>query len=417
MRVTSGINELLRRLALLTGVLLGVALFCYVVPAVVSVTAVNWEQEQARELKSASGYVSMEKKRLAQLPLNDYIQEKVGASTIVNVDSSQWAEFFAQVELASNGQYGRSVYGNRVSEEDKDQFWKPLGPVAVFFKTDEIPWAQWGLISKDGHEAYVSTTIDAKTVYFRLSYQDYRTSVSAMSKPYRTAPGWLYHPSRNLGVGVLVLGMLLYVFLPRRPKQPEDIAYSAGSMLAGDLAALILLLPFYGLPFLINGGTVQAITGMWPVTAAMWFLACLSVLLLYYNAWHASYRIELTSEAFYLITFKGVREHRFNEIVVVNLVSLRNPGWFRKLFMAVALLSLLGGRTTQPAGSAWLTYTAAYGGLEICGRTGNPLYLWFTNQFGDVIINNFDRLLNALEAAGVQINRELREIEGFSLFM
>ena len=82
MRVTSGINELLRRLALLTGVLLGVALFCYVVPAVVSVTAVNWEQEQARELKSASGYVSMEKNGGSTAPKRLY-PGKVGASGVM----------------------------------------------------------------------------------------------------------------------------------------------------------------------------------------------------------------------------------------------------------------------------------------------------------------------------------------------
>jgi len=189
-------------------------------------------------------------------------------------------------------------------------------------------------------------------------------------------------------------------------------------MLAGDLAALILLLPFYGLPFLINGGTVQAITGMWPISLAMWFLALFCVMLLYYNAWHASYRIELTPEALYLITFRGVRQCRFSEMAEVNLVSLRNPGWFRKLFLGLALLSFLGGRrSVQPIGSAMLTATAAYGGLEICGRSDKPLYIWFTDQNGGIIIPNFERVPEAIRAAGLPINEEPREIEGFSMFM
>jgi hypothetical protein len=61
MTAASGGMELWRRMALLLGILIGLALFFYVTPAMVSVTAVDWEQEQAKELKSYSGYVSEEK--------------------------------------------------------------------------------------------------------------------------------------------------------------------------------------------------------------------------------------------------------------------------------------------------------------------------------------------------------------------
>lgn len=416
MPVASGQMELWRRMALLLGVIAGLALFFYVAPALVSVTAVDWAQEQADELRSPSGYVSAEDKRLSQLPLEDYIKEKTGGSATL-VDSRQWAAFFQQVQLASGGQYGVSSYGDRVSDEDKDTFWKPIGPVQVFFKPDEIPWAQWGLAAEGGDEVYVSTTAGGKTAYLLLRYQDYNNSVSAMSKPYRVAPGWLYHPYRNPGIGIMAAGLLLYIFLPRRRKQPDDIAYSAGSMLAGDIVALILLLPFYGLPFLINGGTVQAVTGMWPVSAAMWFLAGFGVMLIYYNAWYASYRIELSPEAMYRITFRGVQEYRFDEIASAGLVTLRNPGWFRKLFMALALISFMGGRSSpQPVGSAVLAAGAAYGGLEISGR-GKPLYIWFTDQWGGTIIRNFNRVPEAFRSAGVRINQEPRDIEGFSMFL
>lgn len=418
MPVASGAVELWRRMALLLGVLIGTALFFYVAPAMVSITAVDWQQEQADELKSYSGYVSEEDKRLNKLPLSEYIREKTGGQ-VTTVDSGQWREFFQQVQNASYGHYESSIYGDRVSEEDKDDFWKPTGPVAVFFKPDEIPWAEWGLIPEDGKSIYISTTQNGTTAYLQLRYQDYRASTSAMSTPYRVAPGWLYHPYRNLGISILILGLLFYIFLPRRKKQPEDIGYSTGSMLAGDLVALILLLPFYGLPYLINGGTVQAFTGMWPVTAVMWLLALITIVLFWYNAWSASYRIELTPQGLYLITFKGVRECRFDEITAVDLVTLRNPGWFRKLFLAVAILSLAGGgRSVQPAGSALLADTAAYGGLQIKSRSGGrPLYIWFTDQNGGVIIKNFDRVPEAIESAGIIINQEPREIEGFSMFM
>ncbi len=409
--------ELWRRVALLLGILIGLALFFYVTPAMISITTIDWKQEQADEIKSISGYVSKEDKRLNQLPLADYIEEKTGGE-VMAVEPIQWWDTFYQVQLASSGQYEKSSYGNRVSEEDKDSFWKPSGPVAVYFKPNEIPWAKWGLIPEGGASIYVSATAGGKTAYFLMSYQDYSSSVSAMSQPYRVAPGWLYHPYRNIGIGVMALGLLLYIFLPRRRKEREDIAYSAGSMLAGDIVALILLLPFYGLPLLVNGGTVQAITGMWPISVVMWFLAFFSVILLYYNAWHASYRIELTPEALYLITFKGIRVCRYDQITSVNLVSLRNPGWFRKLLLTMAFLSIAGGRTsTQPAGSALLAASATYNGLEIRGKSGKPLYIWFTNQMGGTIIKNFERVPDSLRAAGISINQESKEIEGFSMFM
>lgn len=414
---TSSRMELWRRMALLFGILMGLPLFFYVAPGMVGVTTVDWEKEHVGELKSYSGYVTSESRRLNQLPLSDYIRERTGGK-VTSVDSSQWLEFFTNVHLASSGQYDSTPYASRVSEEDKDPLWKPTSPVSVFFKPDEIPFAQWGLSSEDGDELYISTTKDGKIAYLRLSYQDYSSSISAMYKPYRVAPGWLYNPYRKIGSAFLIFGLLVYIFLPRRKKEPEDISYSKGSMLAGDFVALILLLPFFGLPFFINGGTVQALTGMWVISAAMWFLALICITMLYYNAWYASYRITLTADSLSMITFRGVRNFSFHEIAEVNIVALRNPGWFRKLFLALAFLSIMGGRSsTQPAGSALLANSATYGGLEICGTKGKPSYIWFTNQNGGVIIKNFDRVMKAIEASGIRINTEARKIEGFSMFM
>ncbi len=419
MTVASGAMELWRRVSLVLGIIIGLALFCYVAPAVVSVTAVDWVQEQANELKSYSGLVTKEDKRLNALPLDEYIREKTGAK-VVALDSDEWSDFFVQVRLASLGEYQRSSFGDRVSEEDKDDFWRPTRPVQVFFKPNELPYYQWGLREGDGQSAFISTTIGSETYYLRLNYHDYLSSVGAMSSPYRVAPGWLYHPFRTVGVVVMGLGLLFYIFLPRRKKQAEDISYSAGSMVAGDLVGVILLAPFYGLPFLINGGTVQAIIGLWPITLAIWLMALISIYLFYSNAWHSSYRIELTPQALYLITFKGVKEMRFDEMTAVDLVVLRNPGWFRKLFLAMAFISLVSGRASspQPAGSALLAAAASYGGLRIQGRSGGkPIYIWFSDQMGGVIINNFDRVPEAIEAAGVPFYKENQEIQGFSMFM
>lgn len=418
MPVTSGSMELWRRVALLLGIIIGVALFFYVTPAMISITAVDWEQEQAGEAKSHVGLVTETKKRLAGLPLNEYIKEKTGGE-MIEADSRQWGEFLNEVQMASNGQFDSSKFGSRVSREDKDGYLRPVGPVQVFFKPKEIPYAEWGLKKDDGSWSYIYTELAGQPAYFLLSYQDYSTSVGAMSSPYRVAPGWLFHPFRTGGIILMALGLLLYILLPRRSKQHDDISYTTFSMTTGDVAGVILLVPFYGLPFLINGGTVQAITGLWPITAAMWFLALLPVVMLYYNAWYASYRIELTPEALYIISFKGIKEFRFNEIAAIDMVVLRNPSWFRNIFLVLAFLSVASGRatSTQPAGTALLTAAAAYGGLRIKGNSGKPAYIWFGDQSGGVIIHNFDRVLKAIDKSGVPFEQEPQEIEGFSMFM
>lgn len=417
MQGASGKYELWRRIALLLGIIIGFAMLFFVAPDMVTITAVDWEQEQAEELESIGGYLSEEKRRLNQLPLVDYIREKTDKNVTL-VDDTKWFSFFTDVQLASSGQYDRSSYANRVSDEDKDAFWEPSGSVEVFFKSDEIPLVQWGLIPEDGDKHYITTTIDGQMLYFQLGYQDYNTSISAMSGPYRVAPDWLFHPYRNIGIAVLIIGLTAYIVLPRRKKDPDDISYSTGSMLAGDLVALILLVAFYGAPFLINGGTTQALTGMWGISVLMWGLALFSGLLLYYNAWYASFRIILTVEALSLVTFRGIRKFRFQEMEEVNLVSLRNPGWFRNLFLIIAFFSLAGGNaSTQPAGSALLTETAAYGGLEIQGSSGKPCYIWFTNQNGGVIIRNFEKVIKTIENSGRHVNRQAQTMEGFSMFM
>lgn len=418
MPANSGIMEFWRRIALLAGILIGLALFFYVVPSVISVTFVDWEKEQAGELKSYSGYVSDEKMRLNQLPLDEYIQEKIRGQ-VVAVDSGQWWEFFQQVKLASSGEFGSSAYGRRISDEVKKSYLPPLLPTAIYFKLDEIPYAQWGLVPVDGKSVYVMTARGDQSIYLQLRYQDYKTSVGAMSSPYRVAPGWIYHPYRTTGIIIMALALLLYIFLPRRKSLPDDISYTTASMVAGDIVAVILLVPFYGLPFLINGGTVQAFTDLWPITLVMWLMALFAVIIIYYNAWYSSFRIEITPEALYILSFKGIRECRFDEMKAVEVISLRNPGWFRKLFLALAFISILSGKgtSTQPAGTALLSATAAYGGLEITGIAGKPIYIWFSDQFGGVIINNFDRVPRAIEAAGIPITQEDREIEGFSMFM
>lgn len=61
----------------------------------IGVTAIDWKQEQADELKSYSGFVTQEEKRLNALPLDEYIREKTGGQMRV-VDSDRWDTFLSR---------------------------------------------------------------------------------------------------------------------------------------------------------------------------------------------------------------------------------------------------------------------------------------------------------------------------------
>lgn len=404
--------ELWRRLILVVAIIMGTFMVFYKAPALVSLTWVDWAQEQADEIDSPYGMISNEEKRLHSLPLQDYINEKTGGKVIA-LNSREWKDFVKQVYLASS-QYEQSSYGNRVSKMDKDPYWKPQGFVPVYFRPQEIPLEDWGLIARDNATAYLALTDSGQISYLQVRYHDYL----AEANPYHQAPAWLYHPYRAVGWTIIFVGLLAYIFLPRRKKEPQDISYPTARLVAGDIVAIIFLALFYMLPFVINGGAIQAFTGMWPLTLIMWLWALSGILLFYYSAWYASYYIELAPQALYRLSFRGVEMCRFDDIQAVELVDLHNPRWFRRLFLILAIIALLSGRSsTQPAGNALLADTASYGGLEIRCRDGSKIYLWYTDQLGNTIIQNFDRVPRALEAAGIPIREAGREIEGFAMFM
>lgn len=410
---STGRMELWRRAALVMAIIIGTFMVFYKAPALVSFTWVDWAQEQKDEIDSPYGIVSSEEKRLHSLPLQDYINEKTGGR-VTTLSTEEWKEFVRQVYLVSSTQYDQSSYGNRVSKMDKDPYWKPQGFVPVFFRPQEIPLGDWGLIAEDNAIAYLALTDSNQVSYLQVRYHDYL----AEANPYHQPPGWLYHPYRTAGGAIILIGLLAYIFLPRRKKESQDISYPTGRLVAGDIVAIIFLALFYMLPFVINGGAIQAVTNMWIITLIMWLLALSGILLFYYSGWYSSYRIELTPDALYRVTFRGVETCRFDDIKGVEIVDLHNPKWFRRLFLIIAFISLFSGRSSpQPAGSALLAATASYGGLEIRCRDGRKIYLWFTDQLGNTIIQNFNRVPETLEAAGIPISEQPREIEGFAMFM
>ncbi|KUG02500.1 hypothetical protein ASZ90_020132 [hydrocarbon metagenome] len=403
--------ELVRRIIMAAAVVLGIGFIGYVAPTMITLQWVDFPREQAGELDSPYGFVSEEDKRLAALPLDEYIAQITGGRTL-NLDPGQWAAFFEQVYLASSGQYAQSTYGDRVSDMDKRWYYSPdAKTVQVFFRPDELPAASWGL-SQHMDTVYLSLPDQSGISYIRSVYWDY---TDPYNRPYNQPPAGMLYPLRTAGVIVLIVGIILALALPRRRPEAGDIAYRAGSITAGDFVGLMLFGAFFSMPVLINEGSMQVFGDLWIITVVMMFMASFGVLILYTNGWHASYRLKLLPEGLFRTTFKGVDRYYYSDISSVEEVLLVYPKWFLWAFRIIMLFSLLSGKgaTTSTAGPYLLAESASYAGLLIKRRDGRPLYIWYADQMGNVILPGYEQVINECQQRKIAYNNEPQVVHGF----
>ncbi len=403
--------ELIRRIIMVAAVILGIGFIGYVTPTLITLEWIDFQRDQAEELQSPYGFITEEDKRRAALPIDEYIAE-ISEGNIIKLDPGQWGTFFEQVYLASSGQYSQSIYGNRVSEMDKEWYFSPEEKsVWVFFQPDELPIESWGL-RRHYDTAYLSTEILGNTSYLKSIYWDY---TDPYNRPYTEPPARMLNPLRTAGIIILAAGIMLAFLLPRRKPEEGDVFYRAGSIAAGDFVGLLLFGTFLGLSVLISEGSMQVFGDLWIITVVMMFMACFGILILYANGWHASYRLKFLPEALLRITFKGVDHYTYTDISSVEEVVLVYPKWFLWVFRILILFSLLSGKgaTTSTAGPYLLAESASYAGLAVKRRDGRPLYIWYGDQMGNVILPGYERVIEECRQHGIVYNDEPQMVRGF----
>lgn len=409
--------EFWRRVILVVSIIAGIMVAFYRVPALLTVTWIDFAGKQKGELESPYGYVSDESKILASLPLDAYIQEKTQGK-VITLEDSGWQIFFNEIYLASTGQLDQSQYGNRLSSQDRDwaelQFENLKNSFPVFFKVDELPFAQWRLQERDGDFTYLSINDQGQERFLMVKYHDYTNVAGPMDSIYPDPPNRLFYPYRLWGWSILAAGILIAFLMPRVKKTGNIIEYPRWRMVISDFGGLLLFLLFFGLPFLLNGGTVQALSGWWGLSVFFWLLAVGPVLIFYSSAVYSAFEVWLGEDTFSITKANSYRLYRYDDVERVVQLALRNPRWFRRLFFVVLALSFLSGKGSPgAAGTYLLSESAQYTGLTLYFKDGNKQDIWFTDAMGTILLPGYEKIIEAMQEHGVPFNISSEIVEKF----
>lgn len=346
-----------------------------------------------------------ESQRLLALPLEEYIREKTDAVGRT-VAGPGWERIFAASAALDAGTEQNREWTSRVPSDDL-RF--RLSRKTIFFRMDEQPISDIaGMFRAGGDKLYLALGEGEAAEYLEAVYRAYSSDDFHFGSGFSLYPkppsGFLF-PLRKFGLPLLLAGLAVYIFLPRRKKERGEISYATWRLVLGDFAALLLFTLFFALPFFIVGGTVQTFTQGWVFGLIFWPLAGLGLWLLPLNAWYAGYRILPRNDGFFLESGGKNRDIPCARIVEYRPLVLTAPRWL-VWAGALAAISGKGAARVGATGRALLLAGSAYGGLGLKLDDGSSFYIWVTDAMGTNALNNSQAMIKTFDEAGVRRNEE-----------
>ena len=385
--------EIVRRIILTIGVLVGLWLLVQVPSTLYRVDPIDWSakriEKQGRaqsNLEIMGGEVPAEDLKGIDLApktrgsLADFIQSETKGD-LIQVSGDEWEGFFNAVAFPSEqirARHGRSLWSGSLYFSSQDG---PLGQIAEKF-------------GKGTQFKYVAISGGSRTEYLAV-IQLKGNDVS--SQP----PFELVYPKRHLGWTVLLATLLLYTFLPHRKVSRESLHYSTarGGVLP-DLIASVLGGMFFVLPYFITnenaGGDGVFSPGWCYVTGALWFLGLIIATLLPIGAWYSSLSLEVVQDHLMFTNIREQFEFSTSDIEAVSFGRIDSPKLSRILFWA----AILTGGGALPA---VLMNSGPRYALRLSLRGGRNLKFATTGLIG------LHQMVGWLRRQGVQISREIYE--------
>lgn len=205
------------------------------------------------------------------------------------------------------------------------------------------------------------------------------------------------------------VGLAAYLVLPW-PRYAKGWSYfSRWRVCLGDFGWVLMFTIFFGMPLAIVGGTVQAVTVYGVFPSIFWILAGLGLVLVWYTAWASSFHVGLGEGGVAMGALGLELDIPYASIVAAAPVRHRYPKWFIRLLWIAALFGR-GTARLQVAGQAMLLGASNVSGLALELDNGTTAYLWLTDALGSMAVTDGERLIQALEAAGVPLRRSPKEL-------
>jgi hypothetical protein len=369
----------------------------------------------AREQKEEGSYMGVrimteEDERLSRLPLNEYIQEKTKGK-ILPATNKEFEELFVVVTAVSQDKTVPKAWQKRLPSDKYPS-------KVLFFRPDEAPINSLSnQFHHDNDVVYISLTNDNKTEYLEAESRIYNNEDFLLGSGfinYPTPPIYMLFPYRKYSLLVVLLGLLVYIFLPAQQKNPDAIKYPRWRMVLGDIVSFLMIIPFFSFPFLITGGTLQAFTQGWPLFFFFWPIFFMGLWLLSISAWLAGFSIVVTDDRLSFFTFKGVREFLYKDMEFYQPVIFKPPKWLIALSW-IAALSGKGSSRISATGRAMILSGSASGSIGIRLKNGADIFINITDQMGSNALKGFEKILDKLKKNSVQEKDEVREIRSLGL--
>ncbi|MCE9634283.1 MAG: hypothetical protein K8T90_01145 [Planctomycetes bacterium] len=319
----SRLIEVVRRVALLAG-LLG-AIWCAMWPtrAMIRVHLVDFEKDPPRGWAFREDTLTVEERAAAEV-----------ADRLVHATGAAWTDLARAAEAASEGKDPGGVYSARL-----DTGWLPT---RLWFRIDEEPVAA-AAREMSSEKSFVYVPIAGETL--RFLGLTWTTPMWA-----REAPGWIEYPLRRFAVWLALAGILTYVFLPRPRFAPGSVHTKRfrGTILPDILGAMLTCV-FFALPVLVvpaNSPDGDWTGGGWIVLWCIgFFMALFGVAINAVAAWMAVYRLDVLPDRVRRSTLFGDAEMRIADIASVRLRDRKKS---KTLIVAGTLLSFANWRAAGP---------------------------------------------------------------------
>lgn len=361
-------------------------------------------KKEIRPGSKGSLIASEDRASLSRLTLSEYIT-KATKGRIVKVQGKEWDEFFKNVNAFAEGKNVGKEWTKRLPNEQH-----PLR--VLFFKPVEPPLnTVQGNFKKDLDNLYLALTNGQKTDYLNLEYKQYSNDdfrIGSGFSPYPDPPSYLLYPYRQYSLWIVLIGLALYIFLPRN-KKPDALRYPSWRIVLGDGLSLLLIVTFFTIPILIIQGSMQIFKEGWILLIFFWPLSLLGIYSLKLSAWFASYQLILMKDRLQLSTYKGDREYLYSNMLYFQPIIFKPPRWLIILAW-MAALSGKGAARKGGVGRAMILSGSEAGSIGIAFRDGSYMYINITDQMGNIAFPGAEKILDALKEAEVTEKKEQRVI-------